>query len=448
MESDGSDRAGKFKRLAACFGAGDLIAAEEIARQLIAENRQDEEALHLLAQIVFKQGRSEESIELMKTMLEIDPTRASYNNDYGVMLASLERWDEAATAYGMAAVLDRKNIDAQYNLALALLRTGQKERARIELDRVLATRPDLPEAWALHGALLREDTSNPAVVEQIFGSDRLNYKIVRARHGWMLANPNDIYIGQALLEYGEYNELEAEILHQSLLKPGRIVEVGANVGSHTIGLAKAAAARGEKMEVFEPQPVIFQNLCANLALNGLQNVRAWPFACGDEAGTVSFAEQNYGRLGNFGVVEMSHAQASPGRVSVPRVRLDDVLGEEAVALIKIDVEGSELAVLRGTDNTLKRWRPILYVENDRVAQSKALIEWLWSREYRLFWHLPPLFNPNNFFGQTTNRYGNAPSSNMLCMPKELDDKVSGPDIVDSSEHPLSASGANDSVGEE
>jgi tetratricopeptide (TPR) repeat protein len=154
MENDGLGRAGKIGRLAACFGAGDLDAAEQIARQLIADDRQDEEALHLFAQIVFKQGRTQESIELMKAVLEIDPMRASYNNDYGVMLASIDRWDEAAAAYGMAVVLDRKNIDAQYNLALSFLRTGQKERARIELDRALAMRPDLPEALALNGELL------------------------------------------------------------------------------------------------------------------------------------------------------------------------------------------------------------------------------------------------------------------------------------------------------
>jgi Flp pilus assembly protein TadD/ADP-heptose:LPS heptosyltransferase len=157
MENDGLGRAEKIERLAACFGAGDLSAAEEIARQLIVDDRQDEEALHLLAQIVFKQGRPKESIELMKAVLDIDPMRVSYNNDYGVMLASMERWEEAAAAYGMAVVLDRKNIDARYNLALSLLRTGQKERARAELDRVLAWQPDLPEALALNDELLREE---------------------------------------------------------------------------------------------------------------------------------------------------------------------------------------------------------------------------------------------------------------------------------------------------
>ncbi|MDR2452924.1 MAG: FkbM family methyltransferase, partial [Candidatus Accumulibacter sp.] len=290
------------------------------------------------------------------------------------------------------------------------------------------SRTPAPEAPAIEAAL----------TEQVFGGEHLNYRIVRARHGWMLANPNDFYIGRALLEYGEYGEIESGFLHRCLFKPGRVVEVGANMGSHTVGLAKAAAAKGEEMMVFEPQPVVFQNLCANLALNGLRNVRAWPFACGDETGMVSFPEQDYGRPGNFGGVAMSHAQEGPGRIAAPCVRLDDFLGEGAVALIKIDVEGFELAVLRGADETLRRWRPVLYVENDRVNESKALIEWLWSRGYRLFWHVSPLFNPDNLFGKSANDYGNVASFNMVCIPEELvRSELSGLDeIVDSSKHPL------------
>lgn len=45
----------------------------------------------------------------MKELLGLDPAHAPYNNDYGVMLASLGRWDEAATAYGVAVVLDQRN---------------------------------------------------------------------------------------------------------------------------------------------------------------------------------------------------------------------------------------------------------------------------------------------------------------------------------------------------
>jgi FkbM family methyltransferase len=51
------------------------------------------------------------------------------------------------------------------------------------------------------------------------------------------------------------------------------------MGIHTVPLAQALQEQGRRLVAFEPQPVIFQQLCANLALNGLMNVTAWPFAC-------------------------------------------------------------------------------------------------------------------------------------------------------------------------
>ena len=162
-----SSRKQEIEQLVTSFGAGDLASAEQIARRLLAADQQDEQALHLLAQICYRRGRPEESVELMKELLGLNPARALYNNDYGVMLASLGRWDEAATAYGMAVVLDQRNVDARFNLALALFRTKQKERARVELDRLMALKVDLPEAVALNGELLREE-GRPAEAAEAF----------------------------------------------------------------------------------------------------------------------------------------------------------------------------------------------------------------------------------------------------------------------------------------
>ena len=160
-----SNRKQEIDRLVSCFGAGDLAQAEQIARRLLAADRQDEEALHLLAQICYRRGRAEESVTLMKELLGLNPAHAPYNNDYGVMLASLGRWDEAATAYGVAVVLDQRNVDARFNLALALFRTKQKDRARVELDRLMALRADLPEAVALNGELLRDEGRPTEAIE-------------------------------------------------------------------------------------------------------------------------------------------------------------------------------------------------------------------------------------------------------------------------------------------
>jgi FkbM family methyltransferase len=263
------------------------------------------------------------------------------------------------------------------------------------------------------------------------------YKLLEWRHGWMLVNPNDRYMGKAIIEYGEASEIECEFLVSLLsILPGTVIEVGANMGIDTIPLAKALALQNRSMIVFEPQPFIFQNLCANLALNGLTNVTAWPWACGARSESVSFRQPDYLSQNNFGGVSMS-SDATQGNVTVPCIRLDDIEGNDRISLLKIDVEGYELLVLQGAVRILTNSRPLLYVENDRAEHSRALIEWLWSHNYQLFWHIPLLFNPDNFFKNSTNIYNDIRSINMVGVPSEQKSLLSGlQQVKNANEHPF------------
>ena len=263
------------------------------------------------------------------------------------------------------------------------------------------------------------------------------WRLVRARHGLLLVDAHDVYVGRAIVEYGEYGEHEQLALQRILsATAGAVVEVGANIGALTVPLARQLALAGRELVAFEPQPVIFHVLCANVALNALANVRAWPFACGARPGTRYFTSPDYAAPGNFGGVAMS-ADAVPGAVDVPCVRLDDVVARHEVGLIKIDAEGAELDVLAGAETIVSRARPVLYVENDRVDLSQALIEWLWARDYRLWWHVPLLFNPDNFFGNTVNHYPRIGSFNMLGLPRERHLPVTElEEITDAGAHPL------------
>jgi FkbM family methyltransferase len=268
------------------------------------------------------------------------------------------------------------------------------------------------------------------------------YALVSARHGLMLANRNDFLVGRALIEYGEYSELEIELVQQLLLlKPeGLVVEVGANVGACTVPMALAAAAKGRELVAIEPQQFLFQNLCANLALNGIGNVKAWPYACGEDDGFRYLPVQDYFAEGNFGEVE-AERQAGPGRVAVPCVRLDTLLRNESAGLLKIDVKGDELAVLKGAAKLLARSKPVLYLENDRRDRSRPLIEWLQAQGYRLWWHTPHLFRPENFLGNPRNLYEDAGSFNMIGLPRDLPTPLRGfKEIVDPADHPLAARG--------
>jgi FkbM family methyltransferase len=259
------------------------------------------------------------------------------------------------------------------------------------------------------------------------------YRLVMARHGWMLVNTNDIYMGRAYLAYGECCEMETQFLLSLLQVPGLVIEIGANMGVHTVPMARALGSR--RLMALEPQRIVFQQLCANLALNGLRNVTALPYAAGAETGIAMMEMPDYEKPGNFGAASMD-AAGEAAKEAVQCVRLDDLVGAERVGLIKVDVEGAELRVLRGAETMLKSSRPILYLENDRAERAPELIRWLWEREYRLWWHLPPLFNAHNLRGNAENYYPKLCSANMLCLPRERGMGVEGEaEIADADWHP-------------
>ena len=70
------------------------------------------------------------------------------------------------------------------------------------------------------------------------------YQLSSTRHGTMLANANDVYMGQAFLRYGECCEIEIRLLLSLLKVPGMVIEVGANMGgSHCSDGYRIGAAR-------------------------------------------------------------------------------------------------------------------------------------------------------------------------------------------------------------
>jgi FkbM family methyltransferase len=198
------------------------------------------------------------------------------------------------------------------------------------------------------------------------------------------------------------------------------VEAGANVGAHTLLLSRLVGPRG-RVYAFEPQRVVFQILCGNLALSGCLNVDCRAVALGHQPGQLHVPLIDYQQENNFGGVELRQdARGEP----VPVITLDS-LELPACHFLKADVEGMELSVLRGAEQTLRRHRPLLYVENDRPAGSPALIEYLQSLEYDLYWHLPLLFNPRNYYRNDHNEFPGIVSANMLGVHRSIRSSIAG-----------------------
>ena len=243
----------------------------------------------------------------------------------------------------------------------------------------------------------------------------------KAKHGYILYNKNDRYIGRSIAIYGEFSELEIALFSQICKEGSIVIEAGANIGTHTLRLSQLVGKSG-KVYAFEPQTIVFQTLCANMALNSVLNVETYQMALGDENGSIMIPNIDYETLNNFGGIELENIKRGK---QVPKVKLDDTLKLNRLDFIKIDVEGMEKQVIDGATNLIKKFKPILYVENDRVKKSKDLIKTIFGLGYDIYKHNPPLFNPNNYENNKENIFGNIISKNLLCIHKTSKIKLKG-----------------------
>lgn len=140
---------------------------------------------------------------------------------------------------------------------------------------------------------------------------------------------------------------------------GCVFDIGANLGSYTIPLAK----RNPHLQFysFEPQRHIYYQLCGNVILNSLDNVRTLNMAVGAKKDMLRVNMPNYVQCENIGGFKLDAATSNSGTEFVEVVTLD-LLAPIKVRLIKIDVEGMEIDVIKGAAKTLidNDYPPILF----------------------------------------------------------------------------------------
>jgi FkbM family methyltransferase len=155
---------------------------------------------------------------------------------------------------------------------------------------------------------------------------------------------------------GELYEPDELAIMARVIRPGSVIaDIGANVGNHAVYFEKCLFAK--EVIVFEVNPEAIDILLINHALNQCAH---W---------NMSFLR--YALSNNFAPISI--VPAKPDNLGGTRFRQDEagalrcmtgdsVLANHPVDFIKLDVEGSEMAVLGGLKETLRRWRPTLFVE--------------------------------------------------------------------------------------
>jgi FkbM family methyltransferase len=249
---------------------------------------------------------------------------------------------------------------------------------------------------------------------------------------YYLYNQNDVYVGQSIEKYGEFSALEMALLKQLCAPGDAVIDAGANIGAHTIWLAKQVGNEG-RVIAFEPQRLVFQTLCANVALNSLENVDCYLAALGETDGAILVPELDPRQRSNFGGLGLENMNQG---MEVPCLTLDRFIAIPKLKLIKIDVEGMEAEVIKGGLQLIEKFKPFLYLENDRVEKSEALMTLIDSLGYRMFWHTPFLFNPDNFYKNSENIYPTVVSCNLLCVHRDSDMAIESQEITDFTFHPF------------
>lgn len=216
---------------------------------------------------------------------------------------------------------------------------------------------------------------------------------VETRFGRMFTLQGDTVIGRSLRLYGEFAGDEVDSI-LALTRPGdHVLDLGANIGFHTLALARAVGADGRVTSV-EPQRYCFQLLCANVTVNQLPQVQCLRAAVGDAPGTCAVPVTAPTARHNAGATVVSLTGGDGQTDTVPLVTVDS-LALPRCDLIKVDTEGFEDRVVQGGLATLTRFRPVLYIEVHDREKLRRLVGQLKPLGYSLTLHHTRFFRMGN-----------------------------------------------------
>ena len=211
--------------------------------------------------------------------------------------------------------------------------------------------------------------------------------IVNTKNGQFMVLPNDA-IGKQLIKYGDFEPHFRTVAGHAIsmgLQIGKniCVDAGANAGYHSIGMSKLLKGSGQVVS-FEPQRIIYQQLSGNVFLNDLRNVTTINSALGDKNDVISMDYIDVDQEN----INIGGTKVGSGGCKAEMIMLDD-LELENVSFMKVDIQGCEVAFLRGAKKTISESRPVMFVEvenhllNCFGESSETLLNALLSLDYIL-----------------------------------------------------------------
>lgn len=205
----------------------------------------------------------------------------------------------------------------------------------------------------------------------------INYEII--------LDPKNGFVDKQVFVYKDFEPEIKEIFLKYVNEGFTVLDIGANIGVHTLFFSKIVGDSG-KVIAFEPIKKIYEQLKKSIAINDFKNIDLNNFALGnkEEEVEINIVRENIGASSIYDNVDSNKKE----NISV---KILDNLNLPKIDFIKIDVEGYEWNVIKGSKKLIEKDKPnIIFEYNpdsyDKKEQNSSLqlLEYLKSLEYKLF----------------------------------------------------------------
>lgn len=205
-------------------------------------------------------------------------------------------------------------------------------------------------------------------------------------------------IDSSLYFYGYYERNTSRVLREYIKQNMTVFEVGANIGSHTFEIAKILDPSHGRLFSFEPTDYAFGKLKRNFGLNNFTNITLEKIALADKNEEREIHRATSSETMPF-KASWDRKKGGPKYKSIDKIkfeRLDDYFARNNVRrldLLKIDVDGYELRVIKGGMQTISMYKPIIIIEIGETVERigdhlDELVEALWSFRYSIYSNEP------------------------------------------------------------
>jgi FkbM family methyltransferase len=281
-----------------------------------------------------------------------------------------------------------------------------------DLEGFSAARPlpmKVAQLWASHGTRARSWL--PRQIGRVFGA---GWRIFVATDGDKLAvDPHNLDVYTAIVRDRGHEPWILRTCLRLIRQGDAFYDIGANAGYFSIGVARRVP--DVRVVALEPQPTLARAIAISAALNGLDNVLVLPAMLGAREGSAKLFVPNHS------VHASAVAPSSKARsLACPVTTLADLVGRHLLpwpTLVKIDVEGAELEVLKGGNRLLRENPPYLVFESNEHAgrfgyDRSDLLNYILSLGNFTFFAI----NPDGSLFRLSSAFSNAHVPDLLAVP--------------------------------